>query len=160
MFYYYKSKLHYLYEQYTFTATGGDIFVLMDVSDIPHDAYDITLIAVPASECSSAAVDYHRIDGYNSQWNDGNRVDNMLKFMIEQPYKRANANPYESQSEDSKVLVFKYKDQRRKCYKILKIYQDGFLADVGDDEIRHFKWDRIQQMFGVYEDGFHIRSLE
>lgn len=157
MFYTYQNKVYYEMNKYALQGSGHNVnnvnthvLILMNVTD-HTEPYDIEVIAVLETACQTLLVNYEQVNGYN--------FGQMLCFMIEQPYKRSRNNDYDQIPDDQLVWVFTYNDKPRKLYRFVKIFQDGFLGDMGDDEVKHFKWDRVQHNYGLHVESKPLRCI-
>ena len=97
------------------------------------------------SECTKITIDVSNVDHANFY--------DMIEFLITEPYLSSNhyikgllRNVTEHYTLEWR---FTYNGQRRRVSRIVKLFPDGFLADVGDDERRHFKWVKIEEDEGI-----------
>jgi hypothetical protein len=115
-----------------------EIYVLVNCNDTDE------CFSVPSDECTTASV--------NCDDNDEFGLTSIIKAMLTKkhvtnPYTYFGYGMYNNDLYDFLKLKIKYNDTYRIIEDILKVVNDGMICVLTNDEIRHFKFNKIQSCF-------------
>ncbi len=145
MFVFYKSLLHFVVQSQIIELSNQVVLTLLNVSvDMINPTQNLIVTAL-SSDCITAELAYENTVCETDHFQDA------MQYMLKTVWCLTESNKYIRHMFKNVQPIWNlvYNDKPRQITRIIKGMLDGLIVEVENEEIRHFKWSKIQSHQGI-----------